>query len=212
VNGKKRYIAVMALGLALCWFLFDVLLVDDETFEKIEEYTFEEKSELAVRAKIRREIKRFESSTGSLDQVYALVHLMECNYYLLYHRFRRLERYYDFVKVVLYPGQRGRLKNKQEYVRQAGRYLKRKRNLDIIIEKYEISRPRLSGDKGEERVEVPVIRQLGAASDTSRTRERLTYHFRRHTDQRFYLYFKQTNRLLEPWPRQNGERSERQNQ
>jgi hypothetical protein len=186
----------MALILVICWLLYDFVLVKDEIFYRIDEYSFKDKQKTEIKEKIKQEIKGFQSSKEPVNQVRALIHILECNYYLLYNRARRMERYYDFVKFVLHPSQRRQLKDKQGYVNEAKRHLKRKRNLPINFKKYEISRPVFSGPPGSEAAEVLVIRTLTEASGEDQSKEFFTYFFQKYKDNRFYLYFKKENHLL----------------
>ncbi|NIM13252.1 MAG: hypothetical protein GTO45_14160 [Candidatus Aminicenantes bacterium] len=193
---KRKYIVILALILVTCWLLYDFVLVKDEIFYRIDEYSFKNKQETEIKEKIKQEVKAFQSAKEPIKQIRALIHILECNYYLLYNRARRMERYYDFVKFVLHPSQRRQLKDKQSYVNEAKRHLKRKRNLPINFRKYEISRPVFSGPPGSEAAEVLVIRTLTEANGEDQGKEFFTYYFQKYKDNRFYLYFKKENHLL----------------
>jgi hypothetical protein len=193
---KRKYIIILALILVTCWLLYDFVLVKDEIFYRIDEYSFEKKQETEIKEKIKQEVKGFQSAKEPVNRIRALIHILECNYYLLYNRARRMERYYDFVKFVLHPSQRRQLKDKQGYVNEARRHLKRRRNLPLNFRKYEISRPVFSGPPGSETAEVLVIRTLTEASGEDQGKEFFTYHFQKYKDNRFYLYFKKENHLL----------------
>jgi hypothetical protein len=193
---KRKYIILMALILVTCWLLYDVVLVKDEIFYRIDEFSFKNKHETDIKDKINQEVKSFQSSKEPVNQIRALIHILECNYFLLYNRARRMERYYDFVKFVLHPSQRRQLKDKQSYVNEAKRHLKRRRNLPINFKKYEISRPVFSGSPGSEAAEVLVIRTLTEANGEDQGKEFFTYHFQKYKDNRFYLYFKKEYHLL----------------
>jgi len=197
--GRKRYIVILAAALLAVWLLNDIILDKALPFEKGEEYSFEDKLAEEVKDKVNGELQRFETSPDPKQQLYALVHALECNYFLVYNSYRRLERYYDFIKILLFPLQRRQLKNKENYLRQVRRYLKRKRNVDIYFSKYEISAPRFSGPAGGETAQLTVIRTIVTGLERGRTpgadiaKEVLTYNFRRHSDRWFYLYFPGTS-------------------
>lgn len=193
---KRKYIILLAFILVTCWLLFDVILVKDEIFYRIDEYSFKNKHEIDIKEKINQEVKGFQSSKEPVNQIRALIHILECNYFLLYNRARRIERYYDFVKFVLHPSQRRQLKDKQSYANEAKRHLKRRRNLPINFKKYEISHPEFSGPPGKEGAKVLVIRTLTEAGGEDKGKEFFTYHFRKYKDNRFYLYFKEENELF----------------
>lgn len=192
---RKRNIILLAAALLSAWLLFDVILDKDQAFEKGEEFSFEDKLDTEIKDRVNIELQRYESSPDRGQQVYALVHALECNYFLVYNSFRRLERYYDFIKIVLFPLQRRQLKNKKNYLRQIRRYLKRKRNVDVHFSKYEISVPRFRGPEGGETAQLTVIRTIvtglgrGTSPGADTAKEIHTYSFKRHSDQRFYLYF-----------------------
>lgn len=187
---RKRAVVFLALALAVSWLLFDVIFIRQETYGKAEEFSFENKTDIQVREKIKQEIRRYQSSMKPYDQVCALVHALECNYYLLYNRRRGMSRYYDFLKVVLFPSLRGQLKSKENYVRQARRYMKRKRNLSLLFDRYEISVPKFSNCDEEENHDVAeILVQRTMKSENSKTGELFKYYLRRHSDNRFYLYF-----------------------
>lgn len=194
-SDHKRYIFFLAAILMAVWLLYDFILVKESPFAKGEEYSFEDKLESVIKDKVNSELQRYEASLDKDQQVIALVHALECNYFLVYNSFRRLERYYDFIKIVLFPHQRRQLKDKKNYLRQIRRYLKRKRNVNVHFSKYEISLPRFSGPTGGETAQLTVIRTIvtGLGKDTTPdaeiTKEVHTYSFKRHTDRRFYLYF-----------------------
>lgn len=187
---RKWAVILLALALAICWLLFDVIFIREETFGKAEEFSFENKTDIQIRGKIKQEIRRYQSSMKPYDQVISLVHALECNYYLLYNRRRGMSRYYDFLKVVLFPSLRGKLKSKDEYSRQARRYMKRKRNLSLLYARYEISSPRFSsyGEEIKNDVAEVLVRRTMKA-ENSVTGELFKYHLRKHSDNRFYLYF-----------------------
>ncbi len=186
------YIFIFVILLAIGWWLSDFVLVKEEVFVRVEAFAFQARTELEVKAKIKKEVKRFQSTPDPGRQICALVHMLECNYYLLYNRNRAMDRYYDFIKLVLHPTQRNQLKDKDSYIRQAKRYLKRKRNLDIQFSGYNISYPRFYNRNGDETAEVLVLRVL----NLGKGEELFKYHFRKYSDNRYYLYFvKENNRV-----------------
>lgn len=178
-------VLLMLLALLVIWLCVDFLFIKKETFVMKEEYDFAPRDKFQIRDKIRNEIKRYETSKDGGDQICALAHILECNYFLIYNRDRRVERYYDLVKIILDPSQRVQLKNRQSYIRQAGRYLMRMRNLPLSFNRYELS-PDLSGDPEEGEACVRVRRMMNNEGEGTY----LKYHFKRHKNKRFYLYFK----------------------
>jgi formyltetrahydrofolate synthetase len=201
---KKKYISILFLALLLVWVINDFILVKEKVFQTIEQYSFKDKSFVVVKEKVKQEIKRLQtagnlvnSGAGGLetaDQLLAMVHMTECNYYLLLNRQKSLERYYDFIKLVLYPPQRRELREKSEYVKEMKRHLKRKKNLKIRFTDYTISSPVVTGTPGRETAEVLVMRIMvsapeGVEVEGEAGKEYVMYRFRRHTDKRYYLYF-----------------------
>jgi len=193
---KERtvFIILLSVTLLLVWLLYDVLLVKKELFVKIEEFSFENKTPVQIKEKIGSEIKRYQSATDATQQVTALVNLLECHYFEVYRKRKGMKQYYDFIKIILYPSQRVQLKSKPLYIQQARRFLKRKKNLHFRLLKYEVSKPRFSGVDPEVIVSVLVVRtQL---TDTGNTLEQFKYNFRKHTDNRYYLYFNDKSSML----------------
>jgi hypothetical protein len=192
---KKVYIPLLIITLILCWVIYDLVYIKTETFRKAEEFHFGAQTAIQIKDKIKQDIKRFQSSTDMMNQIGALVHMLESNYYLLYNRQRSMSRYYDFIKIVLYPPLRKQLKNKSSYIRQGRRYLKRKRNLEIKFSGYQISYPSISSEIKGNGLEV-LVRRL-YRSTSGKEDEFFVYHFKRHSDNRFYLYFTdpQSNRI-----------------
>jgi hypothetical protein len=184
---KKVYLSILAIALVACWLIYDFVLVQTKVFRIAEEYTFGVKTSLQIKDKIKQEVKRFQSSNDLRNQITALVHMLESNYFLLYNRQRSMSRYYDFIKVVLFPPQRKQLKNKSSYIRHARRYLKRKRNLEINFTGYRISEPRISREVEGTGFEVLIRRFFETTS--GKQGEYFVYHFKKHTDKRYYLYF-----------------------
>jgi hypothetical protein len=184
---RKWYILILLLVLAVFWLVFDVFMEKEEVFKKDEEYSFTNRTDLEIKEKIKQEIKRYQSTDDPRTQICALVHMLECNYYLLYNRFRGTSRYYDFIKIVLFPSLRNSLRRKESYIRQAKRYLKRKRNLNFTLTGYEFTVPRFSGQGDETVADVRVRRML--TGESGQDAELFKYRFRKHTDKRYYLDF-----------------------
>ena len=186
------YVFILGIILVVCWLLSDFVLVKDEIFNKVEEFSFEDKNQIEVKEKIKKEIDRYQSAGQAKDQVCALVNILECRYYLLYNRYIGLRRYYDFIKIVLYPPQRNQLKDKQSYVDYVNRYLKRKRKLRFDCRKFEVSFPVIHHPHDKKKiVEVLVLRTMGKDEEKRIFR----YYFKQYNDNRYYLYFKRESRL-----------------
>ncbi len=186
---KERilYSSLLVGILLVLWVMMDFVLIKEETFLKSEEYTFLGRTELEVKTRVKLDIKRYQTAPKPEEQVLALVHLLECHYFQLLTRRTGMDRYFDFIKIVLYPSQRVQLKNKTGYTRQVGRYLKRKKNLNIRFIKYELSVPVFRDDVDGMTARVLVKRTMHSTSGSHT--EIFLYHFRKHSDNRFYLYF-----------------------
>jgi len=181
------YVLILGVILVICWLLFDFILVKEEIFNKVEEFSFEDKNEVEIKEKIKTEISRYQSAEEAAHQILALVNMLECNYYLLFNRHIGLNRYYDFIKIILFPPQRKQLKAKGNYVDEVKRYLKRRRKIKLEYNKYEISYPVIPGLHEKQRItKVLVARTL----DSGKDKKFLKYCFKQYNDKRYYLYFK----------------------
>ncbi len=185
---NKKFVWMLVIVLVIVWVVNDLRQSQQGEFEKAFEYSFEEKSYQEIEDNLIRQSEHYMRPRSDTDQIFSLVNMMECRHYLLYENRYSLKKYYDFIKVILYPDLRFGLKNKKKYSDEIGKFLRRKRKIKIKYLKYEVSRPLVSKEGTIESAQVFLIRTAKA------DKEYLKYDFKKHADGRYYLYV--TNKIL----------------
>jgi len=194
---QYRTITVLVILVILIWIFFDFILKKETPFTKDSEFIFEAKTLQQIKNHAEKSFNDYLITEESNTQVRLLVNALECNHFLLYANKLKVPRFYDFIHIILLPSQRDELKDKEKYVYEIKRYLRRKRNLEIKYLKYEISKPEPLEEKNNTVLKIRVIRR------NADNNENLVYHFKKFK-QRYYLYFKKksdTNHL--PLTQQN---------
>jgi len=174
------YILLLVLALGLVWYLADTSERHRAPFQAVFAFSFETKPAGQIEAFAKRMIGEYRVSNQRESQIRTLVNALECYHYLVYNGTVGVSRFYDFMRIVLLPRQREKLRDKDEYVTEIKRYLRRKRNLKTRYLKYEVSAPVPRHTKDGERIDVTVLRT------DNRNRELITYSFRKFRN-RYYL-------------------------
>ena len=179
---NRLYALLLIVVLGMIWIATDRLMKREETFNKAYEFSFDTKSTRQIEEFSSRNLGEYRFSQQGDVQIRALVNALECYHFLVYNNAVSVSRFYDFMRIVMLPEQRGRLREKEKYVYEIRRYLRRKRNLKIQYLKFEVSEPIQRKPPPDSRVDVMVIR-----TDAD-NRETITYSFQMFKN-RYYLFF-----------------------
>lgn len=182
MRNNLRIVILLVVLLILTWLFFDFTLRDKAQYLLDFEYSFKSKTLAQVKEFADEELDEYQLSEGSYEQVRFLVNALECHHYLLYANKISVTRFYDFIRLVLFPSQRAELKDKEKYVYEIKRYLRRKRNLDIQYSGYEVSEPVIPENTKDGFVRVYLTRK------NAEGKEYLSYSFKTFKN-RYYLYF-----------------------
>ena len=182
MNKNKKFALVLFIVLIFAWVVNDLRQQTQGEFEKAFEFSFVKKTYQDIEDYLDREGERYSRSTSDTVQIASLVNMMECRYFLLYENQQSIKKYYDFIKVVICPDMRLELKNKKTYTDEIGKFIRRKRKLQIKYRKYEVSHPVFSKNGANEHAEVYLMRI------TEEDKEYIKYDFKKYTNGRYYLY------------------------
>ncbi|MCK4835526.1 MAG: hypothetical protein KAT17_02770, partial [Candidatus Aminicenantes bacterium] len=127
---EYRIIIVLIIMVFLIWIIFDVIIKKEVQFTKDFEFSFESKTIQQIKNFAENALNDYLTSEKNNTQIRSLVNAIECNHFLLYANKMSENRFYDFISLILLPSQRIELKEKEKYVYEIKRYLRRKRNLE----------------------------------------------------------------------------------
>jgi hypothetical protein len=176
------YALILIIVLGLVWYMANRTMKEEEPFTKAYEFSFGTKSVRQIDEFAKRTLGEYRFSQNVNVQLRSLVNALECHHYLVFNNAISVSRFYDFMRIVLLPQQREQLRDKDEYVYEIKRYLRRKRNLNVQYLRYEVSEPIRRQTPSDSWVDVTVIRT------DARNRELITYSFKTFNN-RYYLFF-----------------------
>jgi len=180
LDDRRRYIIGLMVFLVLTWLLSDFVFLRGRVYDRAFEYSFQGKRWRSVRSFIDGQGRIYQNSFRADDQMLALVNIIEGFHYLLYNNRINLETYYNFARMIIVPGQRIRLREEAGYVYEAGKYLRKMRNLEISYLGYAVSYPVYKRGSRRNVADVFVVRTA------LRGREFIRYRFLKIRD-RYYL-------------------------
>jgi len=180
---EYRIIIVLMIMVFLIWIIFDVIIKKEVQFTKDFEFSFESKTIQQIKNFAESALDDYLTSEKNNIQIRSLVNAIECNHFLLYANEMSENRFYDFISLILLPSQRIELKEKGKYAYEIKRYLRRKRNLELQYQKYEVSKPISSKNQKIKFLKIQVIRK------NAEKNENLSYYFKKFNG-RYYLYFR----------------------
>ncbi|MCP4219215.1 MAG: hypothetical protein GY765_31560 [bacterium] len=191
MNQNRKYAVGLGIFLLGYWIVYDFVILKSDEFKSTDQYSFEGKSLRDITGSMSDEATKMVSAKAEKDQIISFVHIIERNHYLLHNKEISLQSYYDFINNILYPKQKGNLKNKREYAYQVNKYLRRMKKTEFKYTGYQIGTPEFFYDDFARNSRVSLIRILrGNKSSGSReNKEPLEYSFRKYKN-RYYLYLK----------------------
>jgi hypothetical protein len=179
VKNRGRWIAGLSLFLLAAWFLSDHVFMRTSVYEKAFEYSFQGKSWRDIRNFVESQGPAFARSFRAEDQMFAAVNMLEGFHYLLYNGRVNLKTYYNFARIMIAPGQRTGLRDESRYEYEAGKYLRKMKNLKINYLNYDVSYPLFKRGSGRSVADVFVVRAA------VRGREYIRYRFQKVQDRYF---------------------------
>lgn len=183
MKSRYRYITILIILVAVIWIVNDFGIREEIQISKDFEFSFESNTLKQIKDHAKSVLDEYYASEDNDVQIRALINAVECYHYLLYANEINVSRFYDFMRIILLPAQRIKLRKKEEYVYEIKRYLRRKRNLNIQYLKYEVSKPVQLDEQKDEFVQIHLIRT------NAENKEYLSYFFKKFKN-RFYLYLK----------------------
>lgn len=180
MDSRRRSILGLIIFLALVWLLSDFVFLRSRVYDRAFEFNFQNRPWGDVRKFTEDQSAVYRRSFRGEDQMLALVNMIECFHYLLYNNRITLDSYYNLARMIIVPGQRTRLREEARYVYEAGKYLRKMRNLEINYLGYEVSFP--MHRPGSERTVADVFVVRSAV----RGREYIRYRFRK-VQNRYFL-------------------------
>jgi hypothetical protein len=187
---ETKIIVILGFILIITWLFFDFSLLKDEIFNKAYGISFNNKTEKDIKEKLKSEKEIYQKAEKEEEQILSMVNMIICNFHLVFYKSISLGKFYDFTKIILFPSLRNQLRNKKNYVNEMKRYFKRMRNLVKSMIRCEVSTPKYIHRNNYRVAEVLVIMTTDKGAFFKQ------FHFRKHNDNRFYLYFLKESRHL----------------